>query len=363
MLRFIRRRSPLALLAWGLGLAGCPAPEQSSAQTNAASEEPTQVTTVLVREAPMPVTIKLTGTLQPERKARLASSTAGRVTKVHVERGALVKAGDTLAELDVSSAALSAKEAQKAAQNAKVQRENALRECERAEVLWKNGAISKSELELRKLQCESADIGVDAAGLRAQLGAQAVRDGVVRAPFSGVIEERTIDVGEYLMPGSPVATLLAIEKLRLDVVVPEVELPHLSLGAKLSFEVASQPSKRFSAEVLLVGASVREGTRDVVVEATVDNADRQLKPGMFATVEVVTKEVPTKVVPRSAIVRRGEASHLFVFVDGRAHERVVKLGAERGADVAVLRGVSPGDKVIAPPPERLQNGAFVREGG
>lgn len=310
----------------------------------------------------MPVVVNLTGSLRPEREARIAAGGPGRVLKIGFDRGTVVKKGDVLAELDVAAASLTAAEAQKSAQNAKVQRESAKRDCERAEQLFKGGAISKSELELRKSQCESADLGVEAAGIRAAIGAQAVREGAVRAPFAGIVEVRSTDVGEYLMPGSPVATLVAVDRLRLEVVVPEAQLARIGLDTSVTFSVAAYPDRRFSAKVSVIGSTVRQSTRDVIVEAIVDNADRALKPGMFTTVEIVAGETKMPVIPKSAVVRRGDASHLFVVVDGRAHERVVKLGPERDGQYGVVRGVAAGDRVIGAPPEGLRNGAAVSEG-
>jgi RND family efflux transporter MFP subunit len=350
-----------AVVAGACALAGCNRGE-AQAEGVAASATPVAVDTAAVREAPVPVTMTLTGSLRPDREARLAASGAGRVMKVHFDRGTEVKEGQLLAELDVSSASISAAEARKAAEAAKLQRETSKRECERAKTLFESGAIAKSELDMRKAQCDAAEIGVETAGLRAALGANALRDGAVRAPFVGVIEDRTTDVGEYLMPGSPVATLVKLDRLKLDIMVPEAQLAHVAKDTPVSFRVAAYGDRRFTARVGVVGATVRQGTRDVLVEAEVDNADRALKPGMFATVEIVTSQAPSPVVPKAAVVKRGDASHLFVVVDGRAHERVVKLGPAGETDVAVLRGASVGEIVVASPPETLVNGAPIKKG-
>jgi membrane fusion protein, multidrug efflux system len=358
----VRACSPAILLLAGAVQPACAPQKAQSDERSATAVAPIAVSASPVGEAPMPVTVSLTGTLRPLREARIAASSPGRVLKIGIDRGSVVKKGDMLAELDVSAASLSAAEAQKAAQNAKVQRESAKRDCERAEQLFKSGAISKAELELQKSQCESADLGVEAAGIRAAIGAQAVREGAVRAPFSGIVEVRSTDVGEYLMPGSPVATLVAVDKLRLEVVVPEAQLSRIGLDTAVTFRVAAYPERQFTATVSVIGATVRQATRDVLVEAVVDNADGALKPGMFTTVEITTGEAKMPVVPKSAVLHRGDAAHLFVIVDGRAHERVVKLGPEKGGELAVTRGVALGDRVVFSPPDALRNGAAVTEG-
>ena len=364
MLRSFLR--PLLLASTAAALAATPAckPKASGSEQSAeAAADPIQIKSRTVSKEPMPVLMMLTGTLRAEREARVAASVAGRVDKMHVARGAQVKAGQVLAELDSSSASLSAAEAQKASQTAKVQRELAKKDCERAQQLFEAGAISKSDYDARKAQCENAELGVEAAGIRTAIGAKMIKDASIRAPFAGTVESRDTEVGEFLLPGSRVATIVAIDKLRLEVVVPEAQLARVSVGTSLSFRVAAYKERSFSAQVTVIGATVRPGTRDVLVEATVDNADGALKPGMFTTVEIVTAEEPAPCVPLSALVKRGDASHVFVVVDGRAHERIVKLGPERAGSVAIVRGLAAGDRVVDAPPEALKNGAPVAEGG
>lgn len=363
MLRFIGtcRRAGWALGALFL-VASCKPKAGSEADLAAEALPTVSVKTVDVREAQMPVYATFTGTLRPRREARIASSGAGRLVKLHFERGDKVKAGQVLAELDASTASLSAAEASKAAQNAKLQRENAKRECDRAKQLYEGGAISKAEMDSRKAQCDSAELGVEAAGLRASLGAQMLKDAVVKAPFPGVIETRDTELGEYLMPGSRVATLVETEELRLEVVVPEAQLARVALDTAVRFRVAAHKDRSFTATVRVIGAMVRPGTRDVVVEAAIGNADGALKPGMFATVEIATADTAMPVVPKSALVKRGDVAHLFVVVDGRIHERVVKLGAERDLDVGIARGVAVGERVVDKPAEDVKNGAAVSEG-
>lgn len=324
--------------------------------------DPVPVHAAAVVEGKMPVTMKLTGALRPEREARIAAGSSGRVLKMNVDRGSIVKPNQVLAELDMSSASLSTAEAQKMAQNAKVQRDTARKDCERVQQLYDGGAISKSELDMRKSQCESADLSVETASLRVAMGAQAMRDAAVRAPFAGTIDSRATDVGEYLMPGSPIVTLVSVDKLRLDIVVPEAHLAKVGLDKTVSFHVAAYADRKFEGLVRVVGATVRAGTRDVLVEASVDNTDGALKPGMFATVEVVTAETPMPVIPRSATRQSGNLTHVFVVVEGRANERVVKLGPERGDMVGVVRGLVVGERLITTPSETLKNGAFVSEG-
>jgi RND family efflux transporter MFP subunit len=251
---------PLLLASTAAALAATPAcdPKASGSEQSAeAAADPIQIKSRTVSKEPMPVLMMLTGTLRAEREARVAASVAGRVDKMHVARGAQVKAGQVLAELDSSSASLSAAEAQKASQTAKVQRELAKKDCERAQQLFEAGAISKSDYDARKAQCDNAELGVEAAGIRTAIGAKMIKDASIRAPFAGTVESRDTEVGEFLLPGSRVATIVAIDKLRLEVVVPEAQLARVSVGTSLSFRVAAYKERSFSAQVTVIGATVR----------------------------------------------------------------------------------------------------------
>jgi RND family efflux transporter MFP subunit len=130
-------------------------------------------------------------------------------------------------------------------------------------------------------------------------------------------------------------------------------------GAGVTFSVPAYPERSFAGTVRFVGAAVRETTRDLIAEAVVENADRALRPGMFATVSLITGEAPAPVIPRSAILEKEGLHHVFVVVEQRLEERVVQTGAQVGDLVAVTRGVQRGDHIVTKPAPSLQNGQPV----
>ena len=131
--------------------------------------------------------------------------------------------------------------------------------------------------------------------------------------------------------------------MRLEFTVPEANLGSVAKeGGTLTFSVPAYPDRTFSGTVRFVGAAVRETTRDLVAEAVVDNPDRLLKPGMFATVALITGELPELVLPKSALVDKDGSTHVFAVADGRLEERVVQIGVAKGDLVAIERGVEAG---------------------
>lgn len=331
--------------------ASVPAPEALKAS---------DLKTEAVSALDVPRTLRLTGTLRGDREADLAANASGRVLQVAIERGAQVKPGQLLARLDVRAATLSASEARAQADSARAQEEQARDECGRYEKLKQRGAISDLEYQQRVTQCRTLPLTAQAASARAELAAQNVGDGMIRAPFAGLIAERFIEVGQFVRQDSKVATIVSVDPIRLELAVPEAEVAKVSQGAIVTFGVSGYPGRRFSGTIRYVSGVVRASTRDLVVEAVCENHDRLLMPGMFADVElnVGSQQLPS--VPRAALVTRDEQSRLFVVADARVEERVVALGPAVGDRVSVLKGVGLEEQVVVSDPSRLSNGQGVQ---
>jgi membrane fusion protein, multidrug efflux system len=358
----IRVRSELFVLS-AVVLSTATGCSSSSAAPPAPSETApsAKVTTAAVGTRPIATYLSLTGQLKSGRETDLAANASGRVTTTSVERGARVKAGDVLATLDVRAAALSAAEARANAETAAASAESANTECERTRSLVASGALGKADLDRVEAQCKTTTFAVSAAKARSQLAAQNVGDGVIRAPFGGVVTERYVDVGEYVRQDTRVVTLVDLAALRLEITIPETHIAAARAGAKVTFSVAGYPDKTFTGSLKFVGASVRSSTRDVVVEATLDDgADAALlRPGMFASVRLSTGDEKKPVVPTSALTTRDGKPTAFVVVDGRIEQRIVQTGDALGDETAIMRGVAEGEHIVLTPAPTLKNGVRV----
>lgn len=322
--------------------------------------EAVTVQTVDVREAPMPRSLKLTGTLRGSQHTDLAANAFGRVLSTSVERGAEVKKGDRLATLDVRSSAATAAEARTGIALARAQADAAKRECERYAKLLAQNVISAAEHDRATDACRTSAISVQAAQARANSVGILISDGTIVAPFAGVITERFINVGDYVRSDSKVVSLVSLDALRLEFTVPEASLALVKEGGSLSFTVPAYPERSFTGTVRFASGAVRESTRDTVAEAVVDNPDKVLRPGMFATVALLTGESPALVLPRSALVVKEDGHrHIFAVVNQRIEERLVQTGSEKDDLVSVLHGVASGDKIVLVPTDTLRNGQPV----
>jgi RND family efflux transporter MFP subunit len=341
-----------------LGVSGC---KSSSADDKGKTElPPISVKTATVGEVEAPITLRISGTLRGLRETDLAANATGRVTSTSVERGAEVKAGQVLAQLDVRAAAISASEANAMAESARASAAQAKLECSRAENLKASGSISQAEYDRLAANCRTSTLGVEASSARAQMAAQNVGDGSVRAPFAGVITERYVDVGEFVRADSRVVTLVSTETLRLELSVPEAQASKVKEGADVYFHVATFPERRFTGKLRFVSGAIRATTRDLVAEALVDNADKALLPGMFADIELTTGTRKLPGIPKEAILEKDGRSRAFFVVDGRLQERVLSTVPAVGSLIPVLKGASTGDVVAEGDLKTFANGQRTR---
>lgn len=320
-----------------------------------AAEVPDPVVAIpltVVAEKPAPELLILTGSVVADQSSNVTAATGGKVIRVLVDRGSVVKLGEPLVMLDARSAALSAAGIKAQLGAAKAQEQLATDECKRSQALYDKGAITQSQYEREMTSCTAAQQQVAATKAQLDLVGKSISDGVVRAPFAGTVADRWVSPGEWAAPGMRLVTLVDADPLSVELSVPERWVPRLAVGQQVEVSAIAYPEKRFTATVTQLGAEIGRMTRALTVEAELAPGS-SLKPGMFVEAHVTLGQQPMAVVPKKALVKRGTTWRLFVVVKGHLEERVVQLGPELpGDEVALVRGASKGDKV-----------AIVRAGG
>jgi membrane fusion protein (multidrug efflux system) len=328
-------------------LAGTACSKKAAANKDAQPEVTVEVALAVVGTAETPELLTLTGTIVPDDSSDVAADIAGKVVAVMVDRGQTIKQGDPLIRLDTRNAQLGAREANANLASARAQRKLAEDDCKRAQALFDKGAITKSQYEREQTTCTSALQQVAAAEARTQMITKSISDGIVRAPFAGVVSDRMVSPGEWVAPGVRLVTLVDIDPMRVELTVPESAVPVLALDQRVEIEAVAWPGKVFSATITRKGAEIGRQTRALIAEATIEPGT-PLVPGMFveARLQVGTKLRP--VIPETATVKRGQTWRVFVAVDGRLQERVVQLGPPSGPGLrSVLKALEPGEQVVA----------------
>ena len=196
---------------------------------------------------------------------------------------------------------------------------------------------------------KGAQAAVESARTQVNLAEQAVADTTIRAPFSGFISVRSTAVGEFVTTSTPIATILRVNPIKLQIQVAEANVPFINIGRAVSVSVDAYKDRKFGGAVTAVNPAIDPTSRSAIVEAAIQNTDNTLRSGMFATVQIVREGGSTGVfVPKSAVYNdEGTQSYrVFVIQDNVAKLRVVQLGTEENNSIQIVAGVN-GDETVA----------------
>lgn len=347
---------PLAALI-GLGL-----PCLSSAQEPKLAA-PVRVT--VPRSSSIGQELRLTGTLTAERSARLSPRVDGLVSRIRADAGDRVRAGATLLELDATVATLALRRAEANTAEARVRLEEARRLLDEGRRLVAERHLPQTELGRRESEAELAAAALVASEAAQREQAELVRRHVLPAPFTGVVARRLTDVGEWVSRGDPVFELVATDRVRLDVQVPQERYASLGTDSKVTVLSDVTPGTGFEGSIVSKVPVTDPQSRTFLVRILVEDAGGRLLPGTSATAVIgLAGRGEALIVPRDALNRYPDGSNsVFVVVeeDGSlvARERRVRLGRS-AAEVEVLEGLKPGERVIVRGNETLRNGQPVR---
>jgi multidrug resistance efflux pump len=210
---------------------------------------------------------------------------------------------------------------------------------------------------------QSAQAQVESARSAVAIAQQDLANTIIRAPYAGYVSSRPAAVGEYVTPASVVATVLRTNPIKLDLQVPESDVPFINAGMGVSLQVDAHGDKNFSGQVVAVNPAIDPASRSATVEALVENGDNALRSGMFATARIVRQGGSHVVyVPRSAVVsdQNTQSYRVFVIQNDAAHLRVVPVGTQEGDMIQILNGVNADEVVATSNLDQLYEGAPVR---
>ncbi|CAG8867078.1 Multidrug resistance protein MdtA [Pseudomonas fluorescens] len=333
-------------------------------QMFSAPKPPVSVAAAAAAERSWQERLPAVGSLKASQGVELSLETAGTVKALHFESGQQVKAGQLLLELDSGEQTALLGTAQADLGLAKV-------DYGRGSQLVGSQAISRGEYDRLLAQFQRSQAVVDQ--LKASLAKKSIR-----APFSGTIGIRQVDIGDYLASGTVIATLQDVSSLYVDFNVAEQALPRLSLRQQVQVQVAAYPGQHFPATLSAINPKVEESTRNLLVRATLANPQGKLLPGMFANLQVLLPDPqPQVVVPESAVTYTLYGNSVYVVTrkqaeddkaqqqgDGQpqlvAHRRTVETGERRDGLVVIHKGLKAGEQVVIAGQLKLTQGASIR---
>ncbi|MFO1370241.1 MAG: efflux RND transporter periplasmic adaptor subunit [Marinagarivorans sp.] len=315
---------------------------------------PETITSAVAEQQAWPNVFKAIGTVEAAEGITISAEVAGKVKRIAFKSGEYVRAGEVIIEQEMGN-----EEAQLAALTARLKLAEA--NFERLSQLKQKNTVSQSELDLARQQKESAQGDVD--NLKTTLQKK-----ILRAPFDGRLGIRQVDLGQDLQVGAPIVSLQASNRVRVNFPAPQAWIMQLKKGMAVSLDLGKGPDKLLKTTISAIGAEINPTTRNATVQASLENADNQLIPGMAVNVEVSLSE-PRNVlaVPGTAIIYAPFGDTVYVVEAGekpnnlKARQQFIRTGEQRGDFVEVLDGIKAGQKVVAAGAFKLFNGQAVVE--
>jgi len=317
---------------------------------------PVAVTTITSQQKQWPATLEEIGNVVPVQGVVVSADLPGVVDKIHFESGQSVNKGDVLVELDTRQ-----ERAQLAA--AEADRDLAKVNFQRLQGLVEDSVITQADFD--KAQAEQKSTEAHVAEMKATIERK-----TIRAPFSGRLGLREVNLGQYLSAGSAVVPLESLNPIYVNFGVPQDQSRQVRVGSSVTVHADELAGAAFTGRVTAIDSRLDESTRNVQVQATLPNSNSKLHPGMFVNVELATGGARSVItLPASSIAYAPYGDSVFVVAEmkdpkGRAYSGVrqqfVKLGGTRGDQIAIVSGLKDGEEVVTSGAFRLHTGAAVQ---
>jgi len=296
--------------------------------------------------APLGSSITKTVTVQPNREAKIMVSQPGQIVKWNADLGARVAQGAVMGHIDIKQTQLKLNSAELALKRLE-------KDYRRYSELLAGGGITEVNFDEVKFNYDNTKIQVDQ--LKQQL-----EDSYVRAPFTGVVTMKMIELGEFANPGAPLAILTDISSLKVLARLNESEVAGIKEGDKVTVTMGDQANQTTEGRITYI-APRADAARSFEVEIVFANPGNKFRAGGFATASFGSAgETSVLQIPRTAIVESLKDAYVYVLADGKAKRRNIKAGRESNGFIEVLEGLQAGEKVITSGQINLQEGTPVQ---
>jgi len=318
----------------------------ATAESNSNSPAAIAVSTVEIQPVQMQDVIYLPGTTEAWQDVKLAADTPGRIEWIGPREGEKVNKGDLLIKIDVSAlkAALDHAAAQLKLSDDLYQRRRRL---------FERKIIAKEELDQSATQRTLAATDFEQIKVKYE-------HGFPRSPITGIINHLYADVGEFIDTGKPIADIVNINRIKINVRVPELDIRFVLEGQTTPLKIDAFPERELSGKVDFVAFKADPATKTFLVRTLIDNPFGDIRPGMIARVAFVRRVITDALVaPLFALVDKGGERLLFIEKDGVAQSRTVSIGVIDGDRVQITSGLNAGDHLIVKGHTEVEDGIKV----
>ncbi len=337
----------LAVLLAAVAITGCK-DQDSIANTKSNSNEipAVPVSTVVLNPVPIKDVIFLPGVTEAWQDVQVAANTAGRIEWLGPREGQKVNKGDLLAKIEVSALKAALEHAEAAYQLADDL-------CERRRRLYERKIIAKEELDQSETQRKLALTDLEQIKVK-------YNHGFPKSPITGIINHLYVDVGEYADLGKPLADIVNIDKIKINVQVPELDVRYVKKGQKTPLKIDAFPDRELVGIVHFVAFKADPATKTFLVRSVIDNPAHDIRPGMIGRLAFVRKVIPDAIVaPLFALVDKGGERIVFVEKDGVVQSRTISIGVIEGDRVQITSGLNAGDHLIVKGHTEVEDGMKV----
>ncbi|MGQ9630442.1 MAG: efflux RND transporter periplasmic adaptor subunit [bacterium] len=342
------------------GLALFRATQRNRARAKVGDEAGIPVIVANVTRGRIERTLKLVGNLEAQSEIAVFPKVPGKVESISVREGDSVKSDQLMVVIEHGELELQVKQAEAALESARASLQNVKRELDSARNLYESRAVSKQQLDALETQYSVVEAQLSQAEVALELARTRLENAFIRAPISGVVSKVKVERGDFVTGTSPVATIVALDSVVAKVDVIEKNLPSIEIGQSADIYVDAYPGEAFRGKVTSVGTVIDPQTRSAPVEISIDNRDLRLKPGMFASVNlVVESKYGALVIPIDAVVEDGNTHRVFVVNENKAEAREVRLGIIKNDRVEVTSGLEEGERIVVVGNFGLVNGDKV----
>ncbi|MFN5582266.1 efflux RND transporter periplasmic adaptor subunit [Gemmatimonas sp.] len=289
----------------------------------------------------------ISGTLAADREARIRAEVAGAVRQTYVDAGQRVTDGMVLARIEDAAVRDAAMSARSAVTQATVSAEQIARELQRAKTLAAAGAIAERDVEIAERANLSAQAALADAKARQSSADKNLRNTQIRAPFAGIVAEKTVSPGDIVAPGTALFTVIDPRSLRVEASVPAVALSDVRVGAPVTFTV-NGTDRELRGTITRVAPMVNAQTKQVDIQASVPNDAGMLVAGLFVEGRVAAQKRVGVLVPEQAVDQTGIVPNVMRLKGGKVEKVEIQIGLrdEVTERVEVTIGLASGDTVL-----------------
>jgi membrane fusion protein (multidrug efflux system) len=367
--RMIVMLTVTAGLIGGLGFLKFRQIQEAMGQAAAFQPPPEAVTTIVAQQEKWPATLNAIGTVTAVQGVTVSADLPGIVAQINFESGASVREGDVLVQLDTKQEQAQLAQQQARLANVEAAHELARLNFERMRGLVDEGAITRAEYdravaEQKQAVAEQAQTEAQIEEIHASIARK-----TIRAPFSGILGLRQVNLGQYLSAGAAVVPLQSLDPTYVNFGVPQQDAAQVRVGQTVRITSEAVAGAAFTGHVTAINSIVDEATRNIQIQATLANPAGKLRSGMFVQTELLLGASQSAVtLPASAVSYAPYGDSVFVVEDiknpsGQTYRGVrqqfVKLGPARGDQIAVLSGIKPAEEIVTSGAFKLRNGAAV----